>query len=114
ASGERAVAEITPTSVVVRSGADGAALISTNHHRGTNQDSSGRCSRYDYLHDTAKKSFGSVGEKSIEGMLDHVAQGDMTLQSMIFEPANRVIYLADGADATKHEFGRLDLPSDFI
>jgi len=32
---------------------------------------------------------------------------------MIFEPANRVVYLATGADATHKTFYKLDLKSRF-
>ena len=69
--------------------------------------------RYDYLHDTAKSDFGKIGTEQIEAMLDHVSQGNMTLQSMIFEPANRVIYLARGKNATKGAYERIDLSRYF-
>ena len=46
-------------------------------------------------------------------MLAKVVQGtdgDMTLQSMVFEPANRVIYLATGLDApSPTHYERIDL-----
>jgi hypothetical protein len=46
-------------------------------------------------------------------MLDNVSQGKLTLQSMVFEPANRVIYLAVGSDATKREYQRIELRKYF-
>ncbi|HTL29502.1 MAG TPA: C45 family peptidase [Tepidisphaeraceae bacterium] len=113
ASGQRAVVEITPTSVTVRQGATGSALISTNHQRAQDQDTAGRCDRYDYLHDTAKTEFGKIDVKHIESMLDHVSQRNMTLQSMIFEPSNRVVYLARGKNATKQSYERIDLSQFF-
>lgn len=113
AAGHRVVCEITPEKVTVRPGLAAQALISTNHQRGANQDESGLCDRYDYLHDHSKEAFGSLGVKEIEQMLAHVAQGDMTLQSMVFEPSNRVLYLALGADAPKHEYDRIDLKRYF-
>lgn len=113
ASGDRAVAEITPEAVTVRRAPETQALISTNHQRGGDLDSAARCRRFDYLHDTAAKSFGQIGRENVESMLGHVAQGKMTLQSMVFEPANRVIYLAVGANATQQPYRRLDLKPRF-
>ena len=37
----------------------------------------------------------------------------MTLQSMVFEPSNRVIYLAVGKNAPRNTFGRIDLKEYF-
>jgi hypothetical protein len=45
----------------------------------------------------------------LEKMLAGAAQGDATFQSMIFEPANLVVYLAVGADAPSKGFGRIEL-----
>ncbi len=53
---------------------------------------------------------------AIEKMLERVVQGkqgEMTLQSMVFEPANRVIYLATGSDAPSGRFDRIDLKRYF-
>jgi hypothetical protein len=113
AAGNRAVVEITPKSVTVRQGADGAALISTNHQRGEDADTAGRCPRYDFLHDTAKSDFGSIGEKQVESMLAKAAQGDFTLQSMVFEPSTRTLYLSAGRNAASGKFHRLDLKKYF-
>jgi hypothetical protein len=38
----------------------------------------------------------------------------MTLQSMVFEPANRVLYLAVGTEATTQPYHRLDLGPYFV
>ena len=46
-------------------------------------------------------------------MLRRVQQGDFTIQSMIFEPANRVIYLATGAQSADRPFTRIDLDRYF-
>ena len=49
-------------------------------------------------------------------MLKTVVQGkggSLTVQSMIFEPSNRVIYLALGSDAPAQPFTRLDLRTYF-
>lgn len=109
ASGARAVAEITPSKVTVRRAPDTAALISTNHQRGKDLDQPGRCDRFDALHQAAAKNFGRLSEPALEKMLARVAAGDMTIQSMVFEPANRVAYLAFGSNAPRQGFTRLDL-----
>ena len=114
ASGDRAVVEITPDAVTVRRTSDTEPLVSTNHHRGTDCDSTGRCWRYDYLHATGEKDFGRIGLRQLESMLAHSSPGEETLQSMVFEPANRVIYLSTGANAAKKgHFSRLDLKPYF-
>jgi hypothetical protein len=49
-------------------------------------------------------------------MLGRVTQGDqgsMTLESMVFEPVNRVIYLAVGSDAPHQGYQRIDLRGYF-
>jgi predicted choloylglycine hydrolase len=114
ANGDRAVAEITPDNVTIRRAPPTAALISTNHQRGGDDlDSSGLCERYDCLHDTAAGHFGQLGVVELECLLGQVAQGDMTLQSMIFEPSTRTLYLATGADAPRSGYHRLDLRAYF-
>jgi predicted choloylglycine hydrolase len=113
AGGERAVVELTPDSVTVRRGSEGAALISTNHQRGQEADEPGRCRRYDYLNRNSKQNFGHIDVAGVESLLAGVAQGNRTLQSMVFEPANRVIYLSTGKNAATREFHRLDLRKHF-
>ena len=113
ASGNRAVVEITPEKVTVRRAPDTAALISTNHQRGEDLDAPGRCVRFDFLHDTARKEFGKISETSVEQMLEGCAQGDSTFQSMVFEPSERIVFLAVGANAPRHGFARIDLKPDF-
>jgi predicted choloylglycine hydrolase len=112
ASGDRAVVEITPTKLTVRRGAGHAALISTNHHRGLDADTPGRCKRYDTLHEAAASQYGKIDESAVKAMLEKVGNG-MTLQSMVFEPANRVIVLSVGASAAKGAFYRVDLKRYF-
>jgi isopenicillin-N N-acyltransferase-like protein len=112
AAGNRAVVELAPATVHVRWGSDDSALISTNHQRDQDVDSPGRCYRYDYLHDTSKAQFGMIDERAIQSMLARVGTHG-TLQSMVFEPANRVIYLASGTSAATRRFHRLDLTPYF-
>ena len=109
ANGDRAVAEITTESVIIRRAADTAALISTNHQRGQDQDTPGKCWRYDRIHAESQAGFGHLDVAAMEHMLRDVEQQDFTLQSMVFEPSNRVIYLAVGNNAPQHAFTRIDL-----
>jgi hypothetical protein len=113
ASGSRAVVELTPDSVTVRRGSEGAALISTNHQRGQEADEPGLCRRYDYLNRHSKLNFGHIDVAGVESLLAGAAQGKMTLQSMVFEPANRVIYHSTGKSAATGEFHRLALRKHF-
>src|SRR5437588_3129539 len=113
ATGDRTVVELSPEEVVIRRADDDAALISTNHHRSADCDTPGRCRRFDFLHGSAARSFGHIDLASLEDMLDGASQGRLTLQSMVFEPSNRVLYLSTGADAAKGPFYRLDLKPYF-
>jgi hypothetical protein len=113
AAGDRAVAEITPEAVTVRRTGAGAPLISTNHQRGTDCDTAGRCWRFDYLHKHGSEEFGQISLAQLEDMLGHVSPGKATLQSMVFEPVNRVIYLSTGANAAHGMFYRFDAGKRF-
>ncbi len=113
AAGHRAVAEITPEQVVVRRGEPGSALLSTNHQRGQDRTTPGRSWRFDCMRAEADREFGRIGVGQIEWMLREVAQGNMTLQSMIFEPGARRLYLAVGENAPTGRFYRLDLADYF-
>jgi predicted choloylglycine hydrolase len=109
AAGNRAVIEITPEAVHVRRAPANRALISTNHQRGDDCDTTGRCDRFDCLLGECAQRAGRLDVTAIESMLADASQGKMTLQSMIFEPANRVVYLSAGKDAARKRFYRLDL-----
>ncbi|HWE01717.1 MAG TPA: C45 family peptidase [Tepidisphaeraceae bacterium] len=113
AAGHRAVVEIKPSSITVRRGEEAAALISTNHQRGQDASTPGRCERYDFLSRASHEEFGHVDKDALQKMLAGASQGDMTLQSMVFEPSNRVIYLSAGRDAAHGVFHRLDLREYF-
>jgi isopenicillin-N N-acyltransferase like protein len=115
AAGHRAVAEISPDGVVVRRGESEppSALISTNHRRKQDPDTPGRCGRYDYLRRSSQLHFGKIDPERLKSMLATVSQEQSTLQSMIFEPAERVLHLSVGADAARGTFQRFDLKSYF-
>jgi isopenicillin-N N-acyltransferase-like protein len=113
AQGERAVIEITPEKVHVRRAPEAESLISTNHQRGDDRESTGRCDRFDCLLKESLGHRGKVDVRAIESMLAEVSQGKRTLQSMVFEPSNRVMYLSTGKNAAKKPFHRLDLKPYF-
>lgn len=112
----RAVVEIRPEGITARRGESGQALISTNHQRGQDRTSPGLCWRYDLLNATASQEVGRIDRDAVEKLLGRVVQGsggDFTLQSMIFEPASRTLYLATGSDAPARGFQRIDLSQYF-
>ena len=113
AAGDRAVVEITPEAVHVRRAADEQALVSTNHQRGDDCETAGRCRRFDTLVEESGDRRGRIDVKAIQSMLADVSQGRMTLQSMVFEPSTRVMYLSTGKDAARKTFYRLDLKKHF-
>ena len=113
ASGGRVVAEITPEKVVVRKAPDDEAIVSTNHHRGTDLSTPGRCRRYDALVAASAEKFGDVQVEDVQAMLGEVSKGKMTMQSVVFEPAERVMYLAVGKNAPEQGFHRVDLKQYF-
>ena len=108
AAGFRAVAELTPESVNIRWGQTDSALISTNHQRNQDTQTTGLCPRYDYLRATTDATFGQLDTTHIEALLAHVGRHG-TLQSMIFEPQTRTLYLSAGTTAASKPFARLEL-----
>jgi predicted choloylglycine hydrolase len=113
ATGSRAVVEITPEKVHVRRAAADQPLISTNHQRGDDLETAGKCDRFDCLLTETAARGGKLDVKAIQSMLADASQGKMTLQSMVFEPSNRVMYLSTGKNAAKKTFYRLDLKPYF-
>ena len=113
ASGDLAVVELTPSKVTVRRAPETAALVSTNHQRGGDLDSPGRCNRFDFLHDALAPpvwpALRSFGGRNAGGCCS--GRHDLPVHS--FEPANRILYLAVGADAPGHGFTQIDLKPYF-
>src|SRR3954452_6145354 len=102
-----AVIEITPRTVALRDSIDGIAIC-TNHFRSAELVTSKECWRYESL----EKSI--TGDKlSIAGIakrLDDVNQGELTLQTVIFEPATLKLHLAFGdPPATKKAMSEVEL-----
>lgn len=109
AQGGRAVVEINPPGLKVRKGLPGEALLSTNHQRGENHDKPNRCNRYDRMLKLSRENFGQMDEAKLRGIVQSVSVSRFTLQSMVFEPVNRVIYLSTGESAGNGPYHRLDL-----
>ncbi len=109
ATGDRAVIEIYPDHVDVRRAGADQPLISTNHRRCNQPDVAGRCGRYDSLDRTARQSHGRVDVPLLKQMLTKASAGDMTLQSMIFEPSTLTLYLATGKNAPTKPMQKIDL-----
>lgn len=113
ASGDRAAIELAPDKITVRRASDTQPLISTNHQRGQDITTLGRCPRYDRLLGESGATFGKIDEPSIEAMLKAVAQPALTMQSMVFEPSTRILYLATGPNAPSRGFEKIDLKPYF-
>lgn len=113
ASGDRAVVEITPENITVRRAPETMALISTNHQRGEDLQTPGKCVRYDRLLTDSTGAFGKIEESTVQKMLQSVAQPTMTMQSMVFEPSTRVLYLATGPNAPSRGYERIALKEYF-
>jgi len=108
AAGDRALVEIAPQAIRVRRAKNQAPLVATNHHRedGGEPDV---CTRYDCLSADAARDWGRLDRTTLENLLARTSQGDLTLQSMIFEPADRRLLLAVGKRAAGRGFHLLDL-----
>jgi hypothetical protein len=104
-----AVFEITPKTVEVRTAQNGVACC-TNHFRTDELCVGDKCWRYAKLSPLCAKEGGKLGVAGVFEELKKVSQGKHTLQSMVFEPADRVLHLAYGdGDATKLKPHRIEL-----
>ena len=108
AAGSRALVEITPAGIVVRRAAASAPLAATNHHRG-DRDEPRVCTRYNCLVGDAGRNWGRLDRATLQKLLARTSQGDLTRQSMIFEPNERRLLLAVGKRAAGRAFHPLDL-----
>ena len=88
------------------------ACCCTNHFRELGLTTTKECERYSILMKNVAK-----GEKlsvaNVARQMNLVSQGDATVQSMVFEPATRTIYLAAGKDATKRKLVKVELAEAF-
>jgi isopenicillin-N N-acyltransferase-like protein len=104
-----AVFEITPKQVVRRNAAN-AALPCTNHFRMPGLAVNEACWRYDRLQVAEGKQSLSVAD--VHQALHAANQGELTLQTMIFEPRELVLHLAVGTPpSSRHKLHRLELRS---
>ncbi len=92
-----AVFEITPKTVAVRSKSDGC-LACTNHFRTPELRQSTSCWRYPLLEGNGER--GPLGLREIQQRLHATNQGELTFQTMIFEPASLTLHLAIGIPPT--------------
>ena len=88
------VVEFTPTNLAVRQAEDGI-LACTNHFRMPELRSLTWCSRYPRLREAAELP--TVSRSDVMRKLDEVNMRFLTVQSMVFEPQNRQLYLALGS-----------------
>ncbi|MEK7466762.1 MAG: C45 family peptidase [Planctomycetota bacterium] len=108
ASGKCGVFELDHKQCVVRPPAEGA-VIATNHWRLDPPNESQTCPRWFRLNQLEKAWHGKIGMNEAKKMLQAVPQGDMTLQSMLFLPKEKELYLAAGElPATKGKFRRVE------
>jgi hypothetical protein len=92
-NGAAAVFEITPKAVVVREPVDGICAA-TNHFRSKELATSLGCPRYLALEKSRHQ--GTLDLAAVAERLHAANQGNMTLQTMIFEPAVLKLHLAIG------------------
>jgi isopenicillin-N N-acyltransferase-like protein len=103
------VFEITPSNLEVRA-ADNGVCCCTNHFRTEKLCVEDRCWRYEKLSPLQAKDGAKLGVKDVFAKLDEVNLGKNTLQSMVFEPAERTLNLAYGdGPATKLKLHKLEL-----
>lgn len=107
-----AVFELTPKNLEVRRHENGVCCC-TNHFRTDKLSVTDKCDRYAKLTALQVKDGPALGVPDVFAQLDRVHQGKSTLQSMVFEPGERVLHLAYGVGPatkltpTKLELGKL-------
>lgn len=106
-----AVFEITPDTIGRRDAADGL-LACTNHFRSDGLAVDDQCWRYDRL--TAPPAERTFDIDDVQARLHAANQGDLTLQTMVFEPRELALHLAIGPPPTSDDaLVRIDLPPLF-
>jgi hypothetical protein len=106
-----AILEVTPKNVIVRPSEAGINLC-TNHFRSAELVMSTKCWRYEKLMQSIGQDKFSVSD--IAQRLHAVNQGELTLQSMVFEPATLDMHLVFGpGPATRFPMSKLSLAELF-
>ncbi|MGQ9605738.1 MAG: C45 family autoproteolytic acyltransferase/hydrolase [Thermogutta sp.] len=101
------VVEFTPANLDVRE-PEGGILACTNHFRTPRLRSWTWCSRYPRLREAADRP--QVSRAEIMHKLDEVNMRFLTVQSMVFEPEDRQLYLALGSPpVTRGPYRHVDL-----
>lgn len=88
-----AIFELTPKNVRRRNPEDGIC-ISTNHFRTSDLATSKSCWRYALM--DASKAKPKIGLEDVTAMMDHVNQGELTIQTMVFEPRGMRMHVGVG------------------
>lgn len=102
-----AVLEITPTHLGRRA-SSGGVLPCTNHFRTAGLTTGEHCRRYDKL--AQLESADSLGITDVHAALDTANQGELTLHTMIFEPAELRLHLVLGTPpSSAHPLHTLEL-----
>ncbi len=102
-----AIVEMTPRTVAVRKEPDGIGVC-TNHFRTEKLRFITYCPRYDRL--IQAKKLDRLGLEEVAAKLHEANQGPLTIQTMIFEPAELRLHLAIGKPPTSaRPLEKLDL-----
>jgi isopenicillin-N N-acyltransferase like protein len=103
------VFEVTPKNVVRRTGEKDVCCC-TNHFRTDDLRVNDKCRRYAKL-EAVQKAGDKLGVDDVAKALDSVNQGPATIQSMVFEPAERVLHLSygGGKSATAKPLTKVEL-----
>lgn len=108
ASGKCGVFELDHAQCKLREPDDGA-VIATNHWRLDPKNESQTCPRWFRLTQLEKTWHGKIGMTEAKKMLQAVPQADFTMQSMIFLPKDKELYLACGElPATKGKYRKVE------
>ena len=106
-----AVLEITPRNVIRRAAVDGLCSC-TNHFRSAELSTTTKCWRYQKLEDVRGEE--TLGLDDMAKQMNRVSQGRLTIQTMIFEPSAKALYLSFGpAPSSARRLKRLDLAALF-
>jgi len=95
AYGNARVAELTPITIGLRR-PDHHLLFATNHFRSPPLWQNTDCSRYRTMQSFALSHYGRLDVAAMQRLLLQVARLDRTLQSMVFIPQTRELYIAMG------------------
>ncbi len=95
AYGNARVAELTPITIGLRR-PDHHLLFATNHFRSPPLWQNTDCSRYRTMQSFALSHYGRLDVPAMQRLLLQVARLDRTLQSMVFIPQTRELYIAMG------------------